>query len=59
MAQHIHITETIENALREIESHAGEEGYRHTYDKALHIQAALHAAGLKIVRDPRAAPKPL
>lgn len=43
--------QAIVSALEKIQAHEGTEGFRHTYDKAIHIRVALEQAGLKIVRD--------
>jgi hypothetical protein len=40
----------VEGALRDLEAHAGEEGYRHLFDKALHVLVAIDQAGFRIVR---------
>jgi uncharacterized protein with PhoU and TrkA domain len=44
------IHQAIEGALRELEEHAGEEGYRHLFDKALHVLVAIDRAGFRVVR---------
>jgi hypothetical protein len=44
------IHQAVENALRQLEEHAGEEGYRHLFDKALHVLVAIDQAGFRIVR---------
>jgi hypothetical protein len=44
------VHEAIEGALRDIETHAGEVGFRHLYDKALHVKVAIRQAGFAIVR---------
>lgn len=44
------IHQAIEGALQNLDAHAGEEGYRHLYDRALHIISALRHAGFNIVR---------
>jgi hypothetical protein len=43
---------TIDAALQDIAAHAGQDGFRQTFDQALHIVVALQNAGLKIVRKP-------
>ena len=43
------IMATLTGVLARIEANRGKEGYRHSYDQALHINVALHDAGLKIV----------
>jgi ribosomal protein L9 len=45
------IHQAIEGALQNLEAHAGEEGYRHLYDRALHIISALKRAGFNFVRN--------
>ncbi len=44
------IHRAVEGALRELEAHAGQEGYRHWFDKALHVLVAIDQAGFRIVR---------
>lgn len=44
----------IQQALIDIESNRGKEGYRMAYDKAIHILVAIKGAGLKLTRDSRA-----
>src|SRR4051794_31997250 len=40
------IHQAIESALKNLEDHAGQEGFRHLYDKAIHILVAIDQAGL-------------
>jgi hypothetical protein len=50
LAKEAEIHQAIEGALRDLEAHAGEEGYRHLFDKALHALVAIDQAGFRIVR---------
>ncbi len=40
-------------ALVDIREREGQEGFRHDYDKAVHIRVAIDKAGLKIVNKPK------
>ena len=42
----------VEGTLRELEEHAGQEGFRHLFDKAIHVLVAIDQAGFRIVRKP-------
>lgn len=44
------IHQAVEGALKQLEEHAGEEGFRHLFDKALHVLVAIDQAGFRIVR---------
>ena len=46
------IHRAVEGVLRQLEEHAGQEGFRHLYDKALHVLVAIDQAGFRIVRKP-------
>ena len=46
------IHRAVEGALRELEEHAGQEGFRHLFDKAIHVLVAIDQAGFRIVRKP-------
>ena len=50
LAKDAEIHQTVEAALKNLEEHAGQEGFRHSYDKAIHVLAAIHQAGFSIVR---------
>jgi hypothetical protein len=44
------IHQAIEAALKNLEAHAGQEGFRQLHDKALHDLATIDQAGFCIVR---------
>jgi hypothetical protein len=44
--------DVLAEALRNLKTMEGQEGYRQDHDKALHLVIALKAAGLKIVKAP-------
>jgi len=44
------INQAIEGALKNLEEHAGQEGFRHLQDTALHVSVAIDQAGFSIVR---------
>ena len=46
------IHKAIECALTDPEEHGGQEGYRHPFDKGLHVLVAIHQAGFRFVRKP-------
>lgn len=50
VAKNAHLHQALEAALRDLENHAGQEGYRHLYDKVVHILVAVEQAGFSIVR---------
>jgi hypothetical protein len=52
VAKDTEIHKAIECALTDLEQHVGQEGYRHAFDKALHVLVALDRAGFRIVRKP-------
>lgn len=50
LAKDAEIHQAIEAVLKNLEEHAGQEGFRHLYDKALHVLVAIDQAGFAIVR---------
>lgn len=53
MASTVDAIRAIESALKELDAHKGEAGYRKDYDRATHILIALDRAGLKVVKAPK------
>ena len=58
VAKDAQLHKAIEGALKDLENHAGQEGYRHLYDKAIHILVAVEQAGFSIVRKRSKGPIP-
>ena len=42
--------QAVEGALKDLNDHAGQAGYRHLYDQAVHVLGAIKQAGFSIVR---------
>jgi hypothetical protein len=53
VAKDAEIHQAIERVLKELEDRSGQEGFRHVFDKALHVLVAIDQAGFTIVRKRR------
>ena len=50
--KNVAVHQAIEDALKYLEEHDGQEGFRHWYDKAIHVLVAIDQAGFRIARKP-------
>jgi len=50
VAKDAQLHQAVEGALKDLEAHAGQEGCRHLYDKAIHVLVAIDQAGFTVVR---------
>jgi hypothetical protein len=52
VAREKEVHNAVEGALKDLDEHVGQEGYRHLFDRALHILTAIDQAGFRIIRKP-------